>query len=280
MRGRGSKDVCAFDDGTIMSMVWSRHPCASINGNWVTKKTRAEGLMVKASFALTQQSTTDQFGSPMKNNFAYVAIVLDRSGSMEKVRQATIDGFNEFINKQKSIAEECRVLLAQFDDIYEIVFDTDLPDVPKLDGKTFVPRNMTALFDAMGQTIERLGAKLREMPEDDRPDRVLMVTITDGEENASQTFSQTDIKRTVEHQTSRYAWDFVFIGANQDAVLTAAKFGIRQQASLSFTSSPKSVEEMASAVARYALGAREMTHTDRAAGERNLFSDSDREKAQ
>jgi hypothetical protein len=243
-------------------------------------KTSAEDPNGTVSLAFTQQSTADQFGALMKNNFAYVAIVLDRSGSMETVRQATIDGFNEFINKQKSIAGECRVLLAQFDDMYEIVFDKNLPDVPKLDDETFVPRNMTALFDAMGQTIDRFGAKLREMPEDDRPDRVLMVTITDGEENASHTFSQTDIKRMVEHQTSRYSWDFVFIGANQDAVLTAAKFGIRPQAALSFSSTPKSVGEMASAVARYALGAREMAHADRAAGKRNSFSESDREKAQ
>jgi hypothetical protein len=215
----------------------------------------------------------------MKKDSAYVAIVLDRSGSMASVREATIDGFNEFINSQKAVPGECRVLLAQFDDIYETVFDKPLADVPPLTEATFQPRNTTALFDAMAKTINNLGEKLAAMPEADRPDRVLLATITDGHENASKEFQQHDVKRLVEQQTKDYQWDFVFIGANQDAVLTAQGFGIRADQALTYNANPRSVRAMAMAVSDYATATRRMAPAARAAGQRAAFRPGDRQKS-
>ncbi len=215
----------------------------------------------------------------MKKDFAYVAVVLDRSGSMQAVKQATIDGFNEFLNQQKAIPGECRFLLAQFDDQYEIVLDKPLLEVPALNDSTFQPRNMTALFDAMGKTINDLGAKLDAMPEADRPDRVLLATITDGQENSSKEFSQADIKRMVGEQSSKYQWDFVFIGANQDAVLTARGFGIRADAALSYNANPRSVMAMSASLSNYAGATRTMSYASRSLGQRAAFTRKDRDSA-
>jgi hypothetical protein len=215
----------------------------------------------------------------MKKDSAYVAVVLDRSGSMQSVKQATIDGFNEFLNQQKAIPGECRLLLAQFDDVYEIVLDKPLTEVPALNDSTFVPCNMTALFDAMGKTINDLGRKLEATPEANRPDRVLLVTITDGHENSSKEFTQKDIKRMVEEQTNKYQWDFVFIGANQDAVLTAAGFGIRADAALTYNANASSVRGMTASLSNYARATRTMSAPARAVGKRAIFTRKDRDTA-
>lgn len=215
----------------------------------------------------------------MKKDSAYVAVVLDRSGSMMSVKQATIDGFNEFLNAQKQVPGECRVLLAQFDDDYEIVLDKVLADVPPLNDSTFQPRSMTALFDAMGKMIVDLGKKLEALPEVERPGRVLLATITDGYENASKEFTQKDIKRLVEQQTSQYQWDFVFIGANQDAVLTAAGFGIRPDAALTYNANAHSVMAMSSSLSSYTTATRTMRPAARAAGQRAAFTRKDRNGA-
>lgn len=198
---------------------------------------------------------------------------------MAAVKQATIDGFNEFLNQQKQTPGECRLLLAQFDDKYEVVLDKPLAEVPPLNDSTFVPRAMTALFDAMGKTIIDLGQKLDAMPEEDRPDRVLLATITDGQENSSTEFSQADIKRMVGEQTAKYQWDFVFIGANQDAVLTAAGFGIRPDAALSYNANARSVAAMSASLSRYATRTRKMSHASRSSGERAMFTPNDRNRA-
>lgn len=215
----------------------------------------------------------------MKSDSAYVAVVLDRSGSMNAVKQATIDGFNEFLASQKAIPGDCRILLAQFDDQYEVVLDKPLLDVPPLNESTFVPRSMTALFDAMGKTIIDLGKKLDAMAEADRPDRVLLATITDGQENSSKEFTQADIKRMVGEQTAKYQWDFVFIGANQNAVLTAQGFGIRADAALSYNANSRSVMAMSGSLSKYAHATRSMRPAARAAGQRAAFTRKDRDNA-
>ena len=215
----------------------------------------------------------------MRKDLAYVAVVLDRSGSMESVKQATINGFNEFLNAQKKIPGECRLLLAQFDDQYEVVLDEPLAKVPELNDSTFQPRSMTALFDAMGKTIIDLGRKLEAMQDADRPDRVLLVTITDGMENSSKEFTQANVKALIEQQTKKYQWDFVFIGANQDAVLTAKGFGIRADAALSYNANPVSVMAMSASLGNYTTDTRRMSHAVRATGKRSAFTPQDRQRA-
>lgn len=171
----------------------------------------------------------------MKENLTDINVVLDRSWSMFKILTATIDGFNEFLNGQKAIDGEAYLTLAQFDDQYEIVHNgVNIHDVPELTPLTFQPRGMTALYDAIGKTILATGQRLEAMKEEDRPSKVIFVITTDGEENASKEFDADKIKEMIEHQTNVYNWDFVFIGANQDAVTTAKDMGILSKNAMTY----------------------------------------------
>lgn len=180
----------------------------------------------------------------MKTNSTYIAVVLDRSGSMASVKQATIDGFNEFVDKQKQLPGDCRLMLTQFDDNYDIVFDRPLAEIQPLDDKSYVPRAMTALYDAIGKTVNDVGSNLSKLAEDERPERVVVAVITDGQENASKEFTQKQIADLIKHQQDTYSWNFVFIGANQDAVLTAKTFNIPATSSLSYSGTAASTQSI------------------------------------
>src|SRR5512138_1904469 len=137
----------------------------------------------------------------MKSGYADINIVLDRSGSMESIRQATIAGFNKFLAEQKQAPGEATLTLAQFDDIYEVVHRAaNLNSVEPLTEKTYAPRNTTALLDAIGKTINETGGRLAAMAEDERPERVIFVIITDGLENASQEFTVERVNEMIAHQ--------------------------------------------------------------------------------
>jgi hypothetical protein len=162
-----------------------------------------------------------------KQNYVEIAVVLDRSGSMSAVRSDTIGGFNTFLSDQKANnVGDVRLSLTQFDDQYDVVYSgKSIQDVPPLTEATFVPRGMTALFDAVGKTINVLGERLAKMAEQDRPSLVIMVILTDGEENSSKEFSLQQVKDMIKLQTETYSWQFVFLGADQDA-FQAQKMGI------------------------------------------------------
>lgn len=170
----------------------------------------------------------------MKDGFTYIAVVLDRSGSMSSIRESTIGGFNKFLAEQKAVPGEALLTLAQFDDQYEIVHNAlMLRDVPELTAATFVPRGYTALDDAIGRTIDALGARLAGMREQDRPSKVIVVIITDGGENASKEYKGR-AAQMIEHQRTKYSWEFVYIGANQDAVATARSYNINPNNALNY----------------------------------------------
>ncbi len=160
----------------------------------------------------------------MNSSLTDINIVLDRSGSMNKISSDVKGGFDQFIGEQREQPGNANVTLAQFDDKYEVVYSgKDIRDVPAL---VHTPRGMTALYDAIGRTINTAGERLARIPERSRPGNVIFVIITDGFENRSREFSQAQIKSMIEHQRSKYAWEFVFIGANQDAALSGGKIGI------------------------------------------------------
>lgn len=169
-------------------------------------------------------------------NKTAIAVVLDRSGSMEYGREDTIGGFNVFLEEQQKLPGYATLTLAQFDDVYEVVhLDKPIKEVPKLTSETFVPRGRTALCDAIGKTIATLGEKLAAMPEVDRPGKVVVVIITDGKENASKEYTRDVIKKMTEHQKTKYQWEFVYLGANQDAIAVGATFGIAKGSSASYS---------------------------------------------
>lgn len=169
-------------------------------------------------------------------NKTAIAVVLDRSGSMQACRNDTIGGFNTFVEEQRKLPGYATLSLIQFDDVYqEDYLDKLLVDVPNLTSETYVPRGYTALHDAIGRTIVNLGAKLAKLPEAERPGKVVMVIITDGQENASKEYNAAKVKELIEHQRTKYQWEFVYLGANQDAVTVGSIMGIAKGSSASYS---------------------------------------------
>ena len=207
----------------------------------------------------------------MKDNFTRIAIVLDRSGSMESCKESTVAGFNEFIRTQREIPGEATVKLVQFDDQYETVFDKPLKECPELTQNTFVPRGSTALLDAQGRTIVELGQELAALPEQERPSKVIVVTLTDGLENASKQYNLDKIGEMIREQRDKYNWDFVFLGANQDAIATAAAMSIPLPSAMSYSTSKAGVAATMAAVSHYVGAARK--------GNAAAFSTEDRKSA-
>lgn len=164
----------------------------------------------------------------MKDSLTQITIVLDRSGSMAVVRDATISGFNEFVEGQRKAPGEANLTLIQFDteNPYEVVFDRAIGEVPKLTQETFVPRAGTPLHDALGRTITQLGQKLKNMAEADRPGKVVVVVMTDGQENSSHEYVAPQVAEMIRRQREIYKWEFLFLGANQDAILTGERLNI------------------------------------------------------
>jgi hypothetical protein len=171
----------------------------------------------------------------MNNDFTRIAVVLDRSGSMRKLRAATVSGFNEYIGTLRLQGGKIKLLLARFDDRYEIDFDKDLADVPELSKADLVPRGRTALFDALGRTVVALGRELNAMAEADRPGKVIVMTMTDGLENASVEYDETQIAAMIKRQRKKYAWEFLYFGTNQDAIEVAANLNIPHGSAMSYS---------------------------------------------
>ncbi|MDP2692874.1 MAG: VWA domain-containing protein [bacterium] len=181
----------------------------------------------------------------MKTNYSHIAVILDRSGSMSSVKEATIAGFNDFLDKQKKTPGEATISLHQFDDVYETVYDfANLQYAPLLNETTYQPRNSTALLDAIGKTINNLGVRLGAMTENERPERIIVVIQTDGYENASKEYTKDKINELIIHQRDKYNWQFLFLGANQDAIMTASSIGIQANKSMTYDHSSVGTSNM------------------------------------
>lgn len=167
--------------------------------------------------------------------FCDVTVVLDRSGSMQSMRDDAIGGFNSFVEEQRKIPGDGCWSLVQFDDQYETVFaGKPQNEVPRLTRETFVPRGSTAMVDAVCRTIDETGLRLSRLPESERPSKVMVIVITDGQENASKTFRTHHLHERITHQREKYGWQFLFLAATQDAIATAAQYGIPQTSAMSW----------------------------------------------
>lgn len=170
-------------------------------------------------------------------NYTDVTFVLDRSGSMESIKSDTIGGFNRFVEDQKKVPGEMKLSLFQFDDQYECVFrDTLIADVKPLTDETYVPRGYTALLDAIGRTVNETGARFASLKEEDRPEKVILVIITDGLENASKEFTQSKIAEILKVQQEQFSWQVVYLGANQDAIFSAKMMNIQTANAMTYSS--------------------------------------------
>ena len=162
-----------------------------------------------------------------KINRTELVFILDRSGSMSGLEADTIGGYNSLIEKQKKEEGECRLTTVLFDDRYELLHDrVNLKDVSPITEREYWVRGSTALLDAVGMTIQRIGSAQKYGLPHHRADKVLFVITTDGMENASREYNYARVREMIERQKEKYGWEFLFLGANIDAVATAAQFGI------------------------------------------------------
>ena len=181
----------------------------------------------------------------MRENLTEIVFVLDRSGSMRSLTADTIGGFNELIEKQKKLEGDAYVTTVLFDHEYELLHDhVALGEVAPLTDREYFARGSTALLDAVGRTINTVGARLATMPEEERPAHVVFVITTDGMENASCEYTAKQVREMVEHQQQKYSWQFVFLGANMDAVSEAGKLGISAKYAANFAPSRRGVSQM------------------------------------
>lgn len=191
------------------------------------------------------------------NTTTEIAFILDRSSSMEAVRQAAINGFNEFLRDQQAAPGHTRLTLVLFDDQILTIHDSiPIIEVLPLDHTTFVPRGCTALLDAIGTTVDRLGDRIAATPENQRPGHVAVAILTDGEENSSCQYDWQRIARRINRQTRKYGWDFLFLGAGPDAIATASKMNIHTHNSAAYMADATGQEAASKAVSRKISAAR------------------------
>lgn len=188
----------------------------------------------------------------MAKNSIEIVGILDRSGSMESLEKATIDGYNEFIKKQKAEGPGY-VTLAIFDDQYDIVYEQlSLKKVPKLKKDVYYSRGMTALRDAVGRTITTVHERYKNGK---RPDKTLVFIITDGYENASTEFTQEQIKKMIKKRT-KDGWEFFFMGANVDSFAVGTDHGISKSHIANYAHSKKGTKDVYSSASMAALRSR------------------------
>ena len=180
----------------------------------------------------------------MKEELTEIISIVDRSGSMESILDDAIGGFNTFLRSQQAQPGEAKLSLILFDHEYQIVHQAvDIQQVKLLDRETYVPRGMTVLLDAVGKTIDAVGERLAATPENERPSQVIVSILTDGYENASQTYSKPKVAEMIQHQTEKYNWAFEFQAANMDAFAAAKELSIAQDHVVQFEATGEGVRE-------------------------------------
>jgi hypothetical protein len=168
----------------------------------------------------------------------HIVFVLDRSGSMEPLRRMAVDGFNQFLSQQRALPGKATATLVQFSDEVWTTWENLPVSEAVLDLHAYTPGGNTALYDAVGGTIDRVGRKLASLPEAQRPGKVVFAILTDGEENSSRRFAAQDVAKRIRHQTDSYGWEFLFLGASPSWLEHAKEMGIQAADATAFDPSP------------------------------------------
>lgn len=201
-----------------------------------------------------------------------IAALLDRSGSMSTSVEATEDGWRELLSGQRAKPGQCQVTLAQFDDEYEVLYPpTEIKAVPEF---VLQPRGRTALLDAAGRFITEIGQRLSALPEQQRPGQVICLIMTDGMENASRDWTWEAVKALITQQREVYGWEFIFLGADIDAVEVGRRMGVDERYALTFDKRNYASNRAAFAATDDVIASKRMS-----VGDAGGFDDEDRRKA-
>ena len=166
----------------------------------------------------------------MNNNLTELVFILDRSGSMAGLETDTIGGFNAMVEKQKREEGEAYLSTVLFSDRSSVLYDrVDLKKVEPMTERQYYVGGCTALLDAIGDAVHHIANVHKYAREEDRPARTVFVITTDGMENSSRLWSYAEVQRMVRHEQEKYGWEFLFLGANMDAISAAGRFGIRAE---------------------------------------------------
>lgn len=189
-------------------------------------------------------------------NLTELVFILDKSGSMAGLEKDTIGGFNAMLQKQKALDGECRITTVLFDNRYELLHDRiDIRAVSSMSDREYQVGGSTALLDAIGLTIQKLVSVQKNTAQEYRAEKVMFVIITDGAENSSREYSSDRVKEMIQKEKTRYGWEFVFLGANIDAVETAGRFGIEADRAVDYVADSEGTElnffAMSNAVASF-----------------------------
>lgn len=184
----------------------------------------------------------------MKENKSEVVVILDRSGSMQSCRSDMEGALRHFLRKQKedvkSNGQECNLTFVKFDDRIDTVFENeDINNVGE-SRLSLEPRGMTALLDALGKTINSVGERLKDTPESERPSSVVVVVITDGLENASCEFTKPTISNMIKEQQEKYSWEFIYLGADHDAISEGSNYGFQGGKTMTYSKDPLKMQNL------------------------------------
>lgn len=190
-------------------------------------------------------------GVTMNPHLTEIAYVLDRSGSMQGMQEPAVAAFNDFIKTQLDVPGEARVTLVQFDNVYEVPIPArPIQDVPLLTAAAYTPRGSTALLDAIGRTIIEIDSRLKPLPENEKPGKVILAIFTDGLENASNQYTAKQIGDLIQLYREEKGWEFLFLAANQDAIATAAALHMDQRSSSSLDFCKSDIKSTGTAMSR------------------------------
>ena len=192
------------------------------------------------------------------NGLTELVFILDRSGSMAGLEEDTIGGFNAMIEKQRQVEGECLVSAVLFDHESIVLYDrVPLEKVRKMTRDDYTVRGSTALIDAIGGAVHHIGNVHKYARAEDVPEKTLFVITTDGMENSSRRYTSDEVKKKVERQKEKYGWEFLFLGANIDAVETAKHFGIGADRAVNYNADRMGTAVVYDSVAEAAVGLRQ-----------------------
>ena len=214
--------------------------------------------VVKKTTTVTTEVTENSVGEKTQ-----IVCILDRSGSMESIIGDAIGGFNEFIKEQKKLEDEASMTVALFDDRYDLLYDNiPIKEVKDFDRSTWSPRGLTALYDAIGKTVNTVKQTHKNLKKKERPDKVLVCIVTDGMENHSKEYTQSQIQDLIKECEKEHDWAFIYLAANQDAFAAGTSFGISGGNTYTFTADGAGMENVSATLTNAATYYRNASRDD------------------